>query len=571
MFSFLNDIDRVDTQIRTEFGENILLKGKKKIKSRIGSHGATMLESVFDYLLTESNLRKTKIFDVSAYFFFPPQMNINQNTYPRENFYRDLSPFYRLNEPKYTFRDFIGMSRKDIKSPIELVLEKIDRYQASSSSVEQSRLKRECIDYIRVFSASYVSYILQKVSRRVKKMENIFANDFSKQNFDKAEKHLLTFAPFVRRNTQILAKFLTVKKKMTQMQTSEGLDEILEEFDYAHEYCFYKLKEGISALVAGFSKRPSEYDGEVSRRLGYEIKVWSRALSMYAKHHGFIWIDAHSHSGAKERFLYRLGFLKKRIWQVLFLETKIKTGHVFQQQFSYMVAAGFAALWAFIANILTFQLLPKGVADGEGSAFEELLGVSGFLVVCLSVFAYILKDRIKEVGRSKLYTYFFGRSPDYQEKVKQRRLDGSSQDIGLIKEWLNFSTDRNPLPDDIKKVRLSFLQQKPIRGESVLHYRKQLKLMPERLGLDGIPIRGLKDILRFDLSHFIQQLADPSERHALLSPNGEVVESRLARVYYLDFLVKYRYFDSTGEKQTFVECERLVINKNGLVRIESIL
>ncbi|MDD9950782.1 MAG: hypothetical protein OXT67_04365 [Zetaproteobacteria bacterium] len=571
MFSFFTDLDEIESESHSFENDNIAHKQKKKIKSRISSHGTTMLESVFDYLLPSSDTGSKKTFDVSAYFFFPPQMNININNYPPENFYRDLSPFYRLNEPKYSYKDFVGNSRKGLRSPLEIIASKLHELKDAPSFQEKYRLERQCIDYVRTFSASYVAYFLQRVSRRIKKLESTLSSPTDTSKATKIENHLTAISPLIDRSIEISKKFLNLNTHHIIGDDDPYMLKVQDEFAIAHEYCFYKLKEGISHLGAAVYSVPNQYQQESFVKLQHKFKVLARGLSIYAQHHHFYWIDAESNQQQQEAYVYRLGFLKKRIWQVFFLETKAKTAQAFQRQFSYMLAAGFAALWAFFANILILRFLPQATDENPLQGLQDLLGVSGLLLLTMSIFAYILKDRIKEVGRSSLYRAFFRNQPDYEENVYQRRFDNSTIVIGQVREWLNYTGAKYSIPDEITKIRHSVLKQKPLLGESALHYHKQLIMDQSRLDLGDMPIAGLKDVLRFDLSHFIQQLANPTEIQVFLSRNGKILEASVPRVYYVDFLVKYLYFDSAGEQQSFFECERLVLNKKGLVRIESIL
>ena len=55
-----------------------------------------------------------------------------------------------------------------------------------------------------------------------------------------------------------------------------------------------------------------------------------------------------------------------------------------------MIAAGFAGFWAVSAEILINQ---------NNSSGAQTLNTSGFILVTALVLAYILKDRIKELGK----------------------------------------------------------------------------------------------------------------------------------------------------------------------------
>ena len=80
---------------------------------------------------------------------------------------------------------------------------------------------------------------------------------------------------------------------------------------------------------------------------------------------------------------------------------KIKLHFFKKRQIAYMTAAGFAAIWALVANLLIWHKLKF---EGYRSFFDYsdgFLGFSSSILVLAFICAYILKDRIKDLGRDK--------------------------------------------------------------------------------------------------------------------------------------------------------------------------
>jgi hypothetical protein len=84
-------------------------------------------------------------------------------------------------------------------------------------------------------------------------------------------------------------------------------------------------------------------------------------------------------------------------------------------------------------------------------------------------------------------------------------------------------------------------------------------------------LRAVHDILRLNVEAFLAKLDDPLHGTEMLDTEGRLVEMKMPKVYHLDLILKYSQIGraESPERSTF-ESIRLVINKNGLFRIERI-
>ena len=265
-----------------------------------------------------------------------------------------------------------------------------------------------------------------------------------------------------------------------------------------------------------------------------------------------------------------LSFLKKHMWQVLYLNVKERAIVALRKQFGYMIAAGFAAFWAFIANYLIWRELQFGGFNSL-DGIDGLIGMSGFLVILAFVISYILKDRIKELGRSRLSRGIFGDLPDYSEKITARNYLGKQSVVGYLREWVHRVQAADKIPESVSTIRKLLPGEIVETGQQVLYYRKRVDLDTRALKCQSIPVSSVRDITRFSIRRHLARLDNPLQRHLRLSRKGQVMPVWVPKLYYLDIIFMYSYRNYKGNSQKVViSGNRLVVNKDGLQRIEKV-
>jgi hypothetical protein len=236
-----------------------------------------------------------------------------------------------------------------------------------------------------------------------------------------------------------------------------------------------------------------------------------------------------------------------------------------QRQLGAMIAAGLAATWALIAQILLIRQVsqPQALADG--------LGLSGLLFLSAGILAYVVKDRIKEIGRSYFGGGVFRRLPDHSERIYYNNRSGKPTAVGEIKERAAFITP-DALPPRIAALREA-TPDATIYGDSgigrVLHYSKSIRLSGKLRILNRYPLRAVHDILRLNIDACLAKLGEPKRMLDMVTADGDVESVRFPKVYYLDMILNYSKIDQNGLKShQSLEYFRLVIDKTGLMRIE---
>ena len=174
--------------------------------------------------------------------------------------------------------------------------------------------------------------------------------------------------------------------------------------------------------------------------------------------------------------------------------------------------------------------------------------------------------RVRRKDLSRIY---------FLNKFRQSRYDhktdifgDSRKKIGTCKEAVSF-VEENEIPDKIKTIR----GRGPIaevenrwRGEKVIFYRKQVTLFSTQLeeAYHGFNIEGVNDIIRFNVQRFLTKMDNPFRKIYTLKDNA-VGEINAIRVYHVNLVLMI-----SREEKTFYKRVRLILNRDGISRIEEI-
>ena len=76
-------------------------------------------------------------------------------------------------------------------------------------------------------------------------------------------------------------------------------------------------------------------------------------------------------------------------------------------------------------------------------------------------------------------------------------------------------------------------------------------------------------IFLYNIHSFLKKLSNPIHAYQTLHPgSNEVVEEQLPKVYHVNIIMKNTFLDPSGEKAVELKKFRLVLDKNGILRIE---
>ena len=565
---------------------------KRFIKSSVVLHDRTQLETVFDYLLLVSNKKKRQAsnseitkrtvrvetskaaspiptwrqnknqesvgYQVDTYLFYPRQFGINEHTYPKEKFYADVRPMLRFREPKMGFKTMVG-GKTDEASPLVFLRD----YLEAADSGRQLEPIQNAIDEVRLFACAYIGTYFRGIDRNRKRVKKLVSQSETVAT-EEVESVCLKIRRMVDRADRTLGEFSSLSD-LAQAQSDASLRTLVEEMRIVQEYCYYRLRDGASYLLQFCQRLENKFTSVAINELKEAIMRVLAAHDGRARTLGFMMPSPTSTNAEKERFIHRRGELKRHIWEVLFLEIRTVPLFAVQRQLGAMIAAGLAATWALVAQFMIILRIAqeKDLADG--------LGLSGLVFLSAGILAYVIKDRIKEVGRSYFGGGVFRRIPDHSERIYYKNRFGKPTPVGDVKEFARFIKPED-LPPRIVELRDN-TPESEVYGAGgitrILHYSKSIKLSGKLMILNRYPLRAVHDISRLNIDACLSKLGEPRRMVDLVTEDGDVEAVRFPKVYYLDMILSYWRLTEKGERShQGLEYYRLVIDKNGLLRIE---
>jgi hypothetical protein len=540
-----------------------------QVKSTFAAHDRTQLETVFDYPVVPgmAGISRKQTYVVEAWFFYPPQMGISPQTYTKEKFYSDLRPLVRFREPRFSFKDLVGINSN--RSPIKF----LESYVRLVADGHPPTTIQRAISETRIFGCSFASYFLKRIAKRTKSIRK--SHKFIATVFDESGKGIKDFQKNLDETRELLSKSFYLLKQWRQLLVqAERLDQdylkpLVNELRFVDEYCTYRLRDGLASLM----RVATEFDAALAPEVDYigflkRCVALNRLEQWYAKKRGYAWIDESSTDDEVERYMYRRGVLKRRTWGVLYLNIRTRPLFEFQRQMGAMAAAGLAALWWVVA--MYFITLKGGAfIGGNTSAKGDFWQSSGFLIVTASMIAYVLKDRIKENGRNFFSGKIFSQVPDNSERILYEPATEAAIEVGNVNEYTRF-VSLDDLPMEIKQLRLqSFADDLEAEDtpKSVIHYKKVVELYPKAIALMDYQIRAVHDILRINIAGYLTRLDDPQAGTDVISTDGRLSSLKLPKVYQMHIMLRHS-LQHRRDPQIVYDYFKMVLNKRGIIRID---
>lgn len=456
-------------------------------------------------------------YDIEAYFFIPNNLGLDRYTYSKEDFYQDIHSYVRLKTPTLLLRQITetnGSPIAGLRRSMDELLVKRDRdshehyeyYVKMLCSIVKSAL-RDHVVFAEKSSPNDINDLLEEFISGSKKVADAY----------RGLKPVIT-VPTVTDKTLAIYRFgdefLSQNIELYSFQLLKWMDDKKDNTGIA------PIREKLTSLIKG------EYN--YRRTLNYQSSLDTEYES--------------------EMLIYRRGVLKKFIGSALFLDTRREKEGKLMEQTLLGFAAGlsmvFATLVAFFA--------------------QKHFGKFTMPVFAALVVSYIFKDRIKDLTR----IYFLNKFSKSRFDHKTDIYGDSRKKIGTCKEAVSF-VDENEIPRKIKTIR----KRGPIaevenrwRGEKVIFYRKQVTLYSKRLEhvYREFNIEGVNDIIRFNVQRFLAKMDNPSRKIYILKDNT-VGEINANRVYHVNLVLTI-----SREEKTFYKRVRLILNRDGISRIEEI-
>lgn len=498
------------------------------IEQAIKPHDKYQIEVKLDYELLEGE--KTQ-YQVSTYIFIPQSLGINEKTYSKSDFYRDIQNYIRLKTPTLILRDFT--SHPD--SPLVTIQEIIKVPGWTNEAEDKERL----IHNFKLLSAMLKSSIRDHINLIHQRIAEARPN---------SKIGLMIH--------NLVEEFLTETTKITNQYRA-----LYQAFNLPHVnvqiFNAYKfIDEAISLLVEESSIEMLQIVEDYLKkgdRIDFKEKL-SEKVACETRHRKALGYSSLLQEGNdNEEYTYRLSVLKKYASSVLYLSTAIRREGAGLEHILFAIAAGVSMVFA---TIIAFY-------------FQRQFGNFTFPFFMALVVGYMFKDRIKEISKSLLAKYLKNILYDHQITIKT--LDGKHK-LGILREKMSFVEEKDVPPAIIAARNKDVFVEldNSGQGETIILYTKRITLFTDTFKtrlIDMPPITGINDIMRYNIRDHLRKMDEPIEER-YYPENGKLKIIYAHRVYHLNLIFKYTAPGQQAEE--IYKRMRLILNRSGIKRLEHI-
>lgn len=469
-------------------------------------------------------------YSVDTFLFFPFNFRMGSANYPATRLFSDLKAYLRRDPPSLWRGDALDETPlRVLEASLESPSEEDSHYLSSSArrvllyGCSLRRTVRKLFDGVEPLDSERVQRRLQALSEHLESFRGFRAR--------------LSDDPEAARADYSTAALIA---------------------DEASSYLLEEMLGGFSAALP--SRRANAEAAEISERV---CGVAAREMA-YRRQQGFCVLDEDEIEG--EYFIYRVGQLKKAMDGVLYFDMRTLKQTSKVKHFIGGVGAAFAATFAFLAH------------TGPGGVWRAS-GLSTLLLFAAAVVAYTLKDRIKDITKERLNRWWRLKTPDRLSEFEATTSDRQPVHlVGNLHERTRYLRRRD-LDDMIIKVRgcghvVDVLRD---RRETILSYQKTVDYElsaqeGDRVCLVEAVALGVKDLLRLNVRGFLEHLDDPTRTIRYFdSSRGAFACREASKVYHLNIVLRYCLSSDDGEASTTYERLRVILNRDGIARIETVL
>lgn len=465
-----------------------------------------------------------------VFIFIPNTLQINAQTYSKQQFYLDQTNIIRFRTPWISLLKLVDPEYKP--SPL-------NRIAYLLNSLQKKFSLPKIADEIKLFGCIYREalhheiYNISKVISKTSESERELVFD------REVDKLCQSIAEVTVRYRQL---YLEAKHRLNQQQLTRY-------FRYVDEFISLTMDEYLTILLQEF-RAENHSTKSVGDRLICQLIL--RERSYRRKNQLGPKSFKGSHLLANESILYRFGLLNRFILESLTLKSHRIS---IEEKYSDL----FGALAAGIAMMIYMVLLVWRSQD---------FVINSMPFVFLAVVLYILKDRIKEGLKKFCFRQAYRWFPDYSTHITNPR----GKKVGKINESFAFIKSQQ-LPEGFLHIRNHYFHeelQALHRHESIIQYKREVTLRNIHKGGEGRR-RELTTIFRLNVRHFVDKASNPFQNGLILdSYTNEILDKQLPKVYHLNIIIRNTLLEKDKEPSTELQTYRVVIDKAGIKRIELI-
>lgn len=456
---------------------------------------------------------KENTFAINTWIFVPNSLDINSQTYSKQQFYSDVKSNVRLITPVFLLREMTERAALPLHN-LHAVME------AMASDPSRTNI-REYEYQIKMFSAIFKSALRDETA-------HILHNPI-KQDTEYIVDEYLHSIDSVTRHYRELRRIINV---------STVPHEVMNYYLFGDEFISNIIEQHLYRLVSKLQQR-----GEQHQLIESVVALLHREIA-YKREQGYTTVELDDTIRNRE-LLFRQGILKKYVESDLFLRAHKKRDGFVVEQVYFSLAAGLSMIFA---TAIAFS-------------FQRTYGNFTMPLFVALVVSYMLKDRIKELMR-----YYFAHRMGSNYFDNKTTISIKENPIGWSKEAMDFISE-NKVPADVMKIRSrTALVEAENRAtdEKIILYRKMVKLDRDKMDANfKYQIAGINDIMRLHVTRFISKMDNPEVELYTFDKQGEVTRVVGKKIYYLNIIMQ-TIFEGEVDYRRF----RVVFSRNGIEEIQ---
>lgn len=502
------DEDDLEVLIADLLNKEIRLRDKMELELK--------LEFIGDPRLLQNH------YSQEFYFFIPQSLQVTPSSYSKDAFYLDQTSLIRFKTPILSFSELLD--RENHSSPlfqVETILKEGD-----------AQLLTQLVDELKLTANVVRSTVRRHIGKYVKEVDH---NEYWHSSC-----------------LEMLEQLSSFRKRLTQVQKEMKEDVRWVQVAYHADYVDEFVSLMVSYHLAFFLKHLRE---GVQKHVLVQKAVEQRICeeSAYREAQGYLSRYESDPDKRAEYQIYRKGLLKK--YMLTSLQLNVVRQHVLLRYQNFVGALAAALAMVFYLLLLVYW--------GTGFLWNSAPFVS------LSVLLYVLKDRIKEWVKQFFSMYASKWFPDYDTVIYSED-DGSA--VGRLKEYVSWVELSRVPPELMQRRNKDFHTEleKVQRMERVLYYSRGFTLYSRFLA--GRMRRfHINNILRFNIQAFTRKASSAYQPLFQLNTKTGVLEKIICpKVYHINVIMLTRTKDRRAKQRLSVKEFRVILDKNGIKRVESI-
>lgn len=469
---------------------------------------------------------KQNIYRQEVFLFIPSSLQINAQTYSKQQFYQDQTNLIRYKTPSITLSELVNPEYT--QSPLNSLQHILNQ---SNPGIFQA----VAADELKLFGAIFRAALRERVYKIVKSLKQAEKED--PRQVGQAINSLSNDICHVLHQFRLLQEHFQIHADQHQL---------IRHFKHLDEFISITLDEFLTQLLKEL--RAFHYGSDIDKQICQLIL--KEKLYRKKKHIGPKQLKGHIFGN--ESPLYRQGLLNRFILEALTLKN---TRVSLEEKHVHILGA----LAAGIAMLFYMVFLVRG-----SSAFL----INSFPFVALAVGLYILKDRIKEGFKALYYRQAHRWFPDYATEIRSFK----GYKVGTIKENFTF-IDAKQLPPGFLKIRNHRFHeelQSLHRHEAIIYYKRDVILNTSKRFIQGRR-REITTFFRLNIHRFLEKASNPLQTSLSLdSYTQEISEKFLPKVYHLNLIIRNTNFESNLKPKVEIKTFRVIADKGGIKRVEHI-